>query len=389
MLTPADIKAFAERRYREVLCAHVEGTAPFPLPIPLGSWPTDDLQEMKSAGDALRAVAKNITGFGPTIFWTERNTRRFGLQEVPERLEFATQGDFLRYLKKEAEFTRFVEAAAWTRELVPALVPWIGRYPHRVVEKLPVWRDVLLVCAHFIRSPMPGCYPREIRLPISTKLIETERPLLRLLFDEVLPETARRDSEDFHERFGLRIDEAAIRLRWLGAPPAGAPVRLSDFSAPVAVLAEETFAPAGVIVVENKTTFLTLPTILPGWLSILGNGNSVVICKRLPWLAGRPLLYWGDIDPAGLQILARLREHWPQTESVMMDRATLDAHTEWLRTSGVVAEYFSGTLNETESRLYSEILPTGKGLEQERVLQSWVDTVFEGLRARLGISAGH
>lgn len=388
MQTPAEIKAFAERRYREVLSAHVEGTASFPLPIPLGSWPADDLQEMKTAGDALRAVGKNATGHGPTIFWTERNTRRFGVQEVPDRLEFTTQDDFLRFLKKEAEFARFTEATAATRELVPALVPWISRYPHRVIEKLPVWRDVLLVCAHFTRNPLPGCYPREIRLPISTKLIESERPLLRLLLDEVLPETARRVSDDFHERFGLRIDEAAIRLRWLGAPPVGEPVRLSDFSAPVAVLAAETFAPAGVIVVENKTTFLTLPTILPGWLSILGNGNSVVICKRLPWLAGRPLIYWGDIDPAGLQILARLREHWPQTESVMMDRATLDAHRDWLRTSGVVAENFAGSLNDAESRLYSEILPTGKGLEQERVLQSWVDAVFEGLRARLGVSPG-
>jgi hypothetical protein len=380
--TPAEIKAFAERRYRDVLSAHVNGAASFPLPIPLGAWPADDLQEMKSAGDALRAVSKNTTGCGPTIFWTERNTRRFGLQEIPERLEFTRQEDLLRFLKKEAEFARFAEATADTRELVPTLVSWIGRYPHRVIEKLPVWRDVLLVCAHFIRSPLPGCYPREIRLPISTKLIETERPLLRLLLDEVLPETARRDAEDFYERFGLRVDEAAISLRWLGTPPVGAPVRLADFSAPVVTLAAESFAPAGIIVVENKTTLLTLPPILPGWLAILGSGNSVVICKNLPWLASRPLLNWGDIDPAGLQILSRLRQYWPRTESVMMDHPTLDAHHIWLRTAGVVTERFSGTLTDSEARLYSEILETGKGLEQERVLQTWVDAMFEKLRAR-------
>lgn len=382
MQTPAEIKAFAERRYRDVLSAHVNGTASFPLPIPLGSWPVDDLQEMKSAGGALRKISKDATGYGPTIFWTERNTRRFGIQEVPERLEFTTQDDFLRFLKKEAEFTRFAEATATTRTLVPSLVSWISRYPHRVIEKLPVWRDVLLVCAKFVRSPLPGCYPREIRLPISTKLIETERPLLRLLLDEVLPETARRDAEDFYERFGLRIDEAAIRLRWLGAPPVGAPVRLADFSASVVTLAAESFAPAGIIVVENKTTFLTLPPILPGWLAILGNGNSVVICKNLPWLANRPILYWGDIDPAGLQILSRLRQHWSQTESVMMDQATMNAHHIWLRTAGVVTERFSGSLTEDEASLYSDILQTGKGLEQERVLQSWVDAKFEELRAR-------
>lgn len=382
MQTPAEIKAFAERRYRDVLSAHVNGTGSFPLPIPLGSWPTDDLQEMKSAGGALRKISKDATGYGPTIFWTERNTRRFGIQEVPERLEFTTQEDFLRFLNKEAEFTRFAEATATTRTLVPSLVSWISRYPHRVIEKLPVWPDVLLVCAEFIRNPLPGCYPREIRLPISTKLIETERPLLRLLLDEVLSESARRDAEDFYERFGLRIDEATIRLRWLGAPPVDAPVRLADFSASVVTLAAESFAPAGIIVVENKTTFLTLPPILPGWLAILGSGNSVVICKNLPWLANRPVLYWGDIDPAGLQILSRLRQHWSQTESVMMDRATMNAHHFWLCTAGLVTERFSGCLTEDEASLYSDILQKGKGLEQERVLQSWVDAKFEELRAR-------
>jgi len=96
-------------------------------------------------------------------------------------------------------------------------------------------------------------------------------------------------------------------MRWLGEPPQNAPVRLADFSAPFSVLAEEAFAPRGVVVVENKTTFLPLPAVLPGWLAILGNGNSVLICRHLPWLAQCPLLYWGDIDPAGMQILARLR----------------------------------------------------------------------------------
>ena len=66
----------------------------------------------------------------------------------------------------------------------------------------------------------------------------------------------------------------------------------------------------------------------------------------------------------------------------MMDRATLDAHQIWLRTAGVVTERFSGSQTGDETRLYSDILETGKGLEQERVVQSWVDAKFEELRAR-------
>jgi hypothetical protein len=77
-------------------------------------------------------------------------------------------------------------------------------------------------------------------------------------------------------------------------------VTLSDFSAPLSVLAETPLAPVGVVV-ENKTTFLTLPKILPGWLALWGNGNSVTVSGSLPWLRNRTLLYWGDLDAAGLR----------------------------------------------------------------------------------------
>lgn len=382
MLTPADIQAFARRRYREVLAAAVTGDNLFPLPIPLGAWPTEDLQELKNAGTALRRIARDATGHGPTIIWTERNTRRFGLQEVPERLEFSTRDDYLQFIEKDAEYSEFLGHVAATREQVPALLPWVTQYPHRLIEKFTVWPHLLLVCQHFIDRPLPNCYPREIRLPISTKLIETERALLRQLLDHLLPATNRTDSEDFHQRFGLRTDEASIRCRWQGTPPVDAPVILSDFSAPVSVLGAQRFAPAGVIVVENKTTFLTLPPFLPGWLSLLGNGNSVVVCSNLPWLANRPFIYWGDIDPAGFQILARLRRHWPQVESVLMDQPTLETHAAWLRPAAAMPENFTGQLTADETALYASVVHQGKGLEQERILQTWVDSAFEQLRSR-------
>lgn len=381
MLTPADIHAFASRRYREVLAAAVTGDQLFPLPIPLGAWPSEDLQALKTAGAALRAIAKEATGHGPTITWTERNTRRFGLQPIPERLEFSTLPDYLRFHGKEKEHARFIEHVTATRTQVPALVPWIVQYPQRLVDKFPVWDDVLLVCRHFLEHPLPNCYPREIRLPIGTKLIESERALLRQLLDFILSPACRRESDDFHQRFGLKVDEAAIRCRWLGTPPADAPVLLSDFSAPVSVLAAQPFIPSGVVIVENKTTFLTLPVFLPGWLSVLGSGNSVLVCSALPWLAARPLIYWGDIDPAGFQILARLRQRWPHVESVMMDRATFNAHRPWLRPAAAMPENFTGQLTAIEAELYADVTRRGEGLEQERILQTWVDAAFDRLRA--------
>ncbi len=382
MRTPADIRAFAGRRYREVLAAAVTGTEMFPLRIPLGTWPAEDLEQMKMGGDALRALAKEVTGHGPTIRWTERNTRRFGKQSVPAELEFSTREDYLGFVGKRGEFEEFLAKVAMTREQLPALLPWLAEFPHRLIEKREVWNELLLVCGHFVTRPMPQCYPREIRLPISTKLIETERGILRVLLDHLLPESARVVSDDFHERFGLKLDEPVIRLRWLGEPPREAPVRLADFSAPVGLLAKEAFNPQGVVIVENKTTFLTLPAVLPGWLAILGNGNSVLVCRHLRWLERRPLLYWGDIDPAGLQILARLRARWPQIESVLMDHATLSAHEPWQYRVAAMPENFEDSLTDNESAVYQQVCRSGLGLEQERVLQTHVDQVFESVRAR-------
>ncbi len=379
MLTPADITAFARRRYREFLSALTTGQMLFPLRVPLGSWPTDDLAALQQGRAALAGIAQNDIRSGPTIAWTEVNTRRFGTQPVPSSITFQGEDDFVVYLDKRSEVAAFRTNLDRTRAELPALLPWIARSPHRVVEKADVWPDLLFVCAWFLDHPYPNCYPREVRLPLDTKFIENQRGILRQLLDEVLPPTARKESEDFHERFGLKLDEAHVRARWLGLAPASSSVTLSDFSAPLSVLAETPLAPAGVVVVENKTTFLTLPKILPGWLALWGNGNSVTVSGSLPWLRNRTLLYWGDLDAAGLQILARLRAQWPQTRSILMDQATLYAHERWGVKSGAVAARFAGELTAEEWQVYDQIKERSIRLEQERILQSWVESTIQTL----------
>ncbi|MDD2762993.1 MAG: DUF3322 domain-containing protein [Opitutaceae bacterium] len=377
MLTPADITAFAQRRYRDFLRAVATDEVFFPLRVPLGEWPTDDFAVLKDGAKALRGIEKARRGSGLRIEWTPCNTRRFGEQLIPTGVTFETEEDFVRFLGRTEEVAKFRVNLAETRAQIPALAGWVARHPHRVVEKCAIWQDLLLVCAYFQYHPRPGCYPREIRLPIDTKFIETQQPTLRQLLDEILPADARTEDEEFHLRFGLRIDETPVRVRWLGLPPSDAAVLLADFTSPLSVLAAANLTPTGIVVVENKTTFLTLPRNRPGWLALLGNGNSVVVCGALPWLRGRPLLYWGDIDPAGFQILARLRTLWPQTCSILMDAATLHAHETWWSKPGLVPDAFPETLTPEERSLYEQVRDHGIRLEQERILQTWVDAAVQ------------
>lgn len=375
MLTPADIEAFAHRRYREFLQAIARNESFFPLRVPLGSWPTDDFAAIKDGAEALRAIERTQRGFGPRIDWSPRNNRRFGEQLVPTAVAFETETDYVLFVGRADEVAAFRANLEAMRMQLPALAAWVARYPQRVVEKATVWPELLQVCAYFQRHPLPGCYPREIRLPIDTKFIESQQSILRQLLDEILPPDGRIDDEDFFRRFGLKVDEVGVRARWLGSPPENAAVSLADFTAPLNVLATMNLAPAGIIVVENKTTFLTLPPRPHGWLAVWGNGNSVVVCGTLPWLRMRPLYYWGDVDPAGFQILARLRALLPQTRSILMDVATLNAHELWWSKPGLVPETFPPTLTPEERWLYEHVRDRKIRLEQERILQTWVDSI--------------
>ena len=40
------------------------------------------------------------------------------------------------------------------------------------------------------------------------------------------------------------------------------------------------------------------------------------------------LYYWGDIDVQGFEILSQFRSYFPQTQSLLMDRATFDTYFE-------------------------------------------------------------
>lgn len=91
----------------------------------------------------------------------------------------------------------------------------------------------------------------------------------------------------------------------------------------------------------------------------------------IPWVRTARIIYWGDIDTYGLEILAQLRSVLPQTESVMMNRQTLEAFrglavAENRQASGAHVEH----LRENEREVF-DALKMGDlarlRLEQERI----------------------
>ena len=73
---------------------------------------------------------------------------------------------------------------------------------------------------------------------------------------------------------------------------------------------------------ENLVNFLTLPRYA-GSVGFFGSGFAVHLLAEVEWLHHCKIIYWGDIDAHGFQILSDLRGHFPHVHSVMMDQQTL------------------------------------------------------------------
>jgi hypothetical protein len=83
------------------------------------------------------------------------------------------------------------------------------------------------------------------------------------------------------------------------------------------------YRPQVAIISENKDTALYFPQF-PHAVAIEGNGNTgPTVLPKTPWVHDIPhLIYWGDIDTAGLTILNAYRANGLAVTSILMDPST-------------------------------------------------------------------
>lgn len=380
VLGPADIRELCLRKYPEFLRSVVDGTAFFPLPIRFGKPSTaDGFAKLK---EEVGALANGAVGY--RIEWREVRSPKIavGRQRLPERVWFETEAEFLAATGKRGEVEAFRAQLTAARGHCPEVVPWMRQRPLAVIENQSVWSDLLLVCDYLKTNPRPECYARELPLPIGTKFIMEHQGVLREMLGFVLPPDAiRPDATDFEMRFGFRRDAGLVRSRVLdaAATPPGWPAAVTDFSISPKEFAALDWPAERVLIVENKFTFLTLPSLARN-LAVWGAGSAVELLGPAGWLGQRELWYWGDLDVAGFHILNRLRVAFPHVRSVMMDEATLRAH-ERITVNCVPPEPADvSQLTHAERTLCIELEKRQIRLEQEKIPHA---LVIERLRALL------
>lgn len=237
------------------------------------------------------------------------------------------------------------------------------------------WADILKVCQYFIHTPRPNLYLRQLPIEIHTKFIEQNSALLQSLLNFLIPDHIRSTSQKhFAKRFFLRYDEPLIRVRLLDHTQYYAE-KLSDISIPLSDFEKTEFSAKNILIAENKMNFLTLP-LLPSTAAVWsGGGFNISYLKNIEWLMNKKIFYWGDIDEHGFQILHQLRNYYPHTKSIMMDRQTFDKYNIYAVNGARSKSENLYLLTKEENELYQYLKSlNGKNrLEQEKLPQVYIE----------------
>lgn len=375
MLTPQQIQKKALRLYPDFLIASMQNEDIFPLEIKGSKGrSTMPLSQLFPALQKLLRGAKGMLGYGYTVELKEVNTRHAGVQSMPKKIEFETQADYLKFLKKEQEFVEFQRMYVYTLRELPQLKEWILENPLKLAKHLEVWKDLLKVCQYFIQNPQPNLYIRQLPIAVHTKFIEQHQGILKDLLDELLEDWAvNHVARRFEKRYYLKYDEPTVRLRILDetAMP-NFPNYITDLSLTLSELQQLETLAYRVFIVENKQTFLAFPNV-PNSVIIWGKGFGVELLKEVLWLNQKDIVYWGDMDVQGFQILSQLRAYFPQTKSLLMDKATFEAFGEFAVSGRASKVKHLANLTENEQAMFAFLQKAELGrLEQERVTHRYL-----------------
>lgn len=376
-MTAEDIKAKARSRLASTLRKLILGENPFPvvigLPRPKNTGDPSEILRLKSL---LRSQSKEILGHGPKVTYEMTNTRHYGSGELPGEVSFQDLDDLTIYIGKKSWADRVLTHANALVAVVPEARNWASLHLDELGEDNVLhWAGIGAVVSYLARHPLPGVYARQLPVAVHTKFIEEHSSIIISILVQVAPHATAK-GKDWKTRLGLSEAPVLVEGRFLD--PTVAPHLPNHFLAPLEDWERcDLGSPRIVLITENRTTFLTLPNI-PGVLAFMGMGYAVHRLARLKVVSSARIIYWGDIDAHGFEILAQLRRAVAHTVSVMMNQESLDAFKEFEGSGNQTlmdsADVIRQHLNPAEIVMFNYCWDHNKRLEQERLAQSFIDS---------------
>ena len=377
--TPDDIRSQLKRKWEsgQILGATIHGESVFTLRIPL-KHPTagetgDRFDEVRRWITTLSGQSKNETGNGFSLEWRQSNHRQLGKNRLPVAAIIESEQDALTLIGKQKQAKQFKTLTDSTMSAFPQLKEWLQKRPLQVLHHAQDWSQVLNVIQWISQHPRPDIYLRQIDLPdIHTKFIERHKGLLIELLDIILPvdviDLETTGVKEFERRYGFRSKPVQVRFRLLD--PDLALQGLTDLAVPVLELARLRLPVTTVFITENDINGLAFPSIAKSMV-IFGLGYGLQALNEISWLNEKAIYYWGDIDTHGFAMLDQMRQYFPHTESMLMNKKILLAHRQlWGEENKPISRNLD-YLRPQEMELYQEIINHSYAknlrLEQERI----------------------
>lgn len=326
-----------------------------PVDIPLH--PPTAREAESDNGVAVRAWLKEWTGWSGPLGRTPKKLGYLGTYELPSRVVLSTPEEVARTAGQLCDWRR-------VSELLDRMGRVLGDgHRQNLLSEFGRWREwddatvgrFLAVTTWLRENDAAGHYIRELPvIGVDSKWIENHRAVIRAV-------TGPREFKQRPRMVQLRSLDPTVTVRGVEHLV----LRLED-----AAKSPPPFE--RVLFVENYVTFLALPE-LASTLTVFGDGyRADSIASRLPWLAEREVVYWGDLDSHGFRILDHLRARLPAVASVLMDPDTARVHLD-LAVEEPEAVNFDGAsltpLERDSLALLREHSSTGcLRVEQERIV---------------------
>lgn len=370
MISPTEIKAKAERKYISILQSMIEGTPFNRLVIRADkSYTKSSLPDFEKEILQIISQSKEKKNFGYSLEFQKVKTKYLGTQDLPTTIYFDSEKDLLKFLGKEKEVELFKLNCKTIITAFPMLKNWIVQNPQKIIQNQTEWEGILKVCNYFRQNPIPNLYLRELPINVHTKFVERNQSIIKDLLDVLIAENVNNEEKHFEKRFNLKYSEPQVRFKILDKEISQKYFSgLDDIAIPISQFEKLKFPLKKVIVFENKTMLyiaLTLPRMNEA-IAIFGSGYGVSILKNINWFDNLELLYWGDIDAQGFEILSQFRGYFPKTKSIFMDKKTFEKYFENdFGTISTITTYLN--LTENEQQLYETLKQNNWRLEQEKI----------------------
>ncbi|MCO5237453.1 MAG: DUF2220 family protein [Chitinophagaceae bacterium] len=385
MISPDEIKKQALKWWKPLLQSTISGNVFFPKSIDrIGKIRpgqiTQSFETLQKEITTLYRHSKNQTGIGYLVKTTEKNFRRTGSHELPDAVIFETVEDYISFTGKKSEWKLFLLNYEKVIKGIPQLKAWVLSNCVWLTDTQINWDDVLKVGRYFLDNPRPNLYLRQLPIAVHTKFIEENVTVIQSLLDFLIPHDIRNlQQRRFAERYFLKYDEPLIRIRMLDKH-LNCFGNFSDISLPLSDFEKLDLSAKNILITENKMNFLTLPA-MPSTIAVWsGGGFNISYLRNVVWLAEKHILYWGDIDEHGFQMLHQLRSYCPHTQSIMMDCKTFEHFSEFAVAGARNKSEQLSLLDEEERKLFEKLKLMDKNrLEQEKISQGYVEEYLKSL----------